>query len=73
MSTIEFDSTRCVGHALCNATAPQVYQLDDNGYCEPPTQRIDDSSRAAAVEGAGACPEQALTVIDETPFEASQQ
>lgn len=69
MTRIGFDAPHCVGHALCNAVAPLVYELDDNGYCLPPAERIDESLRASAIEGADACPEQALTVIDD-PAEA---
>jgi ferredoxin len=65
MPTIKFDAQRCAGHAQCNAAAPQVYQLDDAGYCLPPGE-IDESLRAAAIQGADACPELVLTVIDET-------
>ena len=66
MLIIEFDAQRCAGHAQCNAAAPQVYQLDDTGYCVPPPRAIDESLRAAAIEGADACPERVLTVIDES-------
>lgn len=65
MPRIVLDTRRCAGHALCHATAPEVYDLDDVGYCLPPPTHIDASLRAAAVAGADACPEQALQVIDD--------
>jgi ferredoxin len=65
MPRIDFDAKHCVGHALCNATAPGVYELDDNGYCLPPPEYIDESLRASAAAGADACPERALAVLDE--------
>lgn len=65
MPRILFDSEHCAGHALCHATAPEVYQLDDNGYCLPPPNRIDESMRDAAMEGAESCPERVLQVVDD--------
>ena len=65
MPRIEFDQARCVGHAQCYAAAPYVYELDDNGYLLPPPAVIDEALRDSAVAGASACPEQALTVLDD--------
>ena len=65
MARIDFDEPHCAGHALCNAAAPHIYWLNDDGYCLRPPEHIDESMRAAAVAGAGACPERALTVRDD--------
>ena len=66
MPRIFFDAQRCAGHALCNAIAPEVYQLDDDGYCHNVPTTIKDSLRDAAVAGAQACPEGVLRVIDDS-------
>ncbi|CQD18462.1 ferredoxin [Mycobacterium sp. 050272] len=65
MPRIEFDQSRCVGHAQCNAAAPDVYELDDNGYLLPPPSVIDESLRDSAIAGASACPEGVLKVFDD--------
>jgi ferredoxin len=65
MVRILFDAERCAGHTLCNATAPEVYQLDDNGYCHNPPATVDESLRDAATAGADACPERVLRVVDD--------
>ena len=52
---------RCQGHARCVAFAPDVFDIDDEGYahvrpgCE---ERPDDD--AAVVQAAENCPEQAI-------------
>jgi ferredoxin len=66
MARIEFDSAHCAGHTLCNATAPEVYQLDDNGYCHNPPAMVNESLREAAIAGADACPERVLRVLEDT-------
>ncbi|MDV8070651.1 ferredoxin [Rhodococcus sp. IEGM 1366] len=65
MPRIDLDAKHCAGHALCNATAPEVYDLDDNGYCLPNSTVIGEALRPAAASGAGACPERALSVRDD--------
>jgi ferredoxin len=51
---------------MCNVTAPQVYDLDDSGYCVPPLGELaEDTARRQAIAGANACPERALKVIDQ--------
>jgi ferredoxin len=63
MASVELNG--CVGHAMCNVAAPQIYELDDSGYCVPPLGELnDDTARKQAIAGANACPEQALRVIE---------
>lgn len=61
---IHFDAKHCAGHALCAAVAPDVFELDDNGYCIPPDPRVPPDLVEQALRGADACPEQAITVVD---------
>ncbi len=54
---------QCAGHALCNATAPQLFGLDEEGQAMPlivsdvPAE-MENDARAAA----GTCPERALVI-----------
>jgi ferredoxin len=59
---VEVNPNICEGHGQCNAVAPQVYDLDDGGYCliRNPEVPLDLESEAEA--GALACPVQAITV-----------
>ena len=56
------DTGKCVGHARCNATAPEIYELDDDGYVVAPGSDVPAALENAARAGADACPERALTV-----------
>ncbi|ORA19964.1 hypothetical protein BST14_04045 [Mycobacterium arosiense ATCC BAA-1401 = DSM 45069] len=63
---IEFDAEHCVGHALCAAAGPDVYHLDDAGYCIPPSREVVAPELVdQAYRGAEACPERAITVVDD--------
>lgn len=62
---IKFDEKHCAGHALCAASAPDVFDLDDDGYCVPPTGNVSAELVEQARRGADACPERALEVVDD--------
>jgi ferredoxin len=65
MVTINVDNSKCSGHARCNATAPLVYPIDDDGYVALRGEtKVGDALRAQAEAGAAACPERAITVGD---------
>lgn len=61
---IRVDKTRCQGHAMCNAVAPTVYPLDDDGYVAIDFAEVDEGDRAAALLGAETCPERAISIED---------
>lgn len=60
---VEVDPTICEGHGQCQAVAPEVYELDDDGYCLIPNSEIAPDLEAQAEQGALACPVRAITVI----------
>lgn len=59
------DSALCAAHGLCAATAPDVYEIDDDGYNVAAGTTIDipAGKEAAARAGASACPEAAIQVV----------
>jgi ferredoxin len=59
---ITIDTSICSGHARCAATAPDVFELDDNGYALPFDGEVPAGLEDTAREGAFACPERAITV-----------
>ncbi|HVV30533.1 MAG TPA: ferredoxin [Mycobacteriales bacterium] len=62
---VNVDQSKCQGHAQCNANAPEVYQLDDDGYIAFDGDiDIAPGNEDAARRGAAACPERVLTVIE---------
>jgi len=58
------DRAICAGHALCAAKAPEVYQLDDEGYCCSNGVEVPPHLHEQARLGARHCPEAAI-VLDE--------
>jgi ferredoxin len=60
---IQVDTNRCSGHAQCNAVAPDLYDLDDSGYCAIREAEVPLGLEDQARAGAGACPERAITIL----------
>jgi ferredoxin len=59
---ISVDAQRCSGHARCNAAAPDIYELNDDGYSAIRQLDVPAGMEAAASAGAAVCPEQAITI-----------
>ncbi|MGH3751976.1 MAG: ferredoxin [Pseudonocardiaceae bacterium] len=59
---VEVDPNICEGHGQCNAVAPEVYDLDDGGYCLIRNTEVPPDLESQAEQGASACPVYAITV-----------
>jgi ferredoxin len=60
---IRVDTDLCSGHARCEATAPQVFTLDDEGYNATEDHDLGPDEVRGASRGALACPEQAISLL----------
>jgi ferredoxin len=56
---------KCAGHARCNATSPELFRLDDDGYIGIESFGGKPGEEEMARRGARACPERALKVVYE--------
>lgn len=54
----------CAGHARCAAVAPDVFELDDDGYIAFEAKDVPPEMEASARRGARACPERIIEVQD---------
>ena len=60
---VRVDQDNCRGHARCNATAPDIYELNDLGYCAITEVTVPAGLEDLAARGAEACPERVITVV----------
>lgn len=61
---VSVDRAACTGHAQCYAVAPDVYDIDDEGFCLLPDEDVRPGLEEQARRGADACPECAITIIE---------
>lgn len=59
------DTKRCQGHATCALAAPEVYVLNDIGYNDMEPFTPPPELEAQARKGALACPESAITIVED--------
>ena len=58
--------SKCAGHAQCYAVAPDIFPIDDEGFCTLDERVVRPAEVVVVRAGVAACPELAL-VIDEDP------
>jgi len=59
---VRVDSAKCQGHARCNAIAPRVFDLDEDGYSVVRSETVSPELEEDARRGADSCPEQAIVI-----------
>ncbi|RYD63499.1 MAG: ferredoxin [Sphingomonadales bacterium] len=62
---IRVDRDMCAGHALCAIKAPEVYELDDDGFCISDGREVPPGMEEDARTGANYCPEHAITLVED--------
>jgi len=55
----------CAGHARCAAVAPDIFELDDDGYIAFTEKLLPPGHADQAKRGARACPERVLKIEQE--------
>lgn len=67
MTRIHVDFTKCQGYANCVVSAPEVFDLDDNGKVDVLRATVDDAALTEVREAVRSCPAAALTLKETTP------
>ena len=58
--TVDFD--KCQSNALCMSSAPEVFEVRDDGYLYVLQENPGEELRGKVEEGARLCPTQAITI-----------
>ena len=62
---IKVEREFCVGHARCNAVAPGLMTLDDDGYSDIDAKAVPTDLRQLARRVVRACPEGAISIVED--------
>lgn len=60
--TVDFDL--CESNALCEALAPEVFELDDDDYLQLRTDQTTDDNVANVRRAVAACPRAAISLAE---------
>ena len=61
---VEVDKKACCAYGLCAEICPDVYKLDENGIVYLENDIVPEGMEELAEEGAAACPQMAIKVIE---------
>ncbi|ACU53519.1 ferredoxin (3Fe-4S) [Acidimicrobium ferrooxidans DSM 10331] len=61
---IEVDFDKCQSNAVCQAVAPAIFEVRDDGYLYVLDETPSEDLRALVDQAARACPTQAITIVD---------
>jgi ferredoxin len=62
---IVVDYDKCSGLGMCEAEAPDLFEVQDDGSLAVLNERPSEEQRAAAQAACEACPTEALALVDE--------
>ncbi|MDR7169282.1 ferredoxin [Nocardia aobensis] len=60
---IEVDLDLCQGHAMCQAEAPDYFDVPKHGKVEIVRAEVDEADRADVENAVRYCPTQALSIV----------
>lgn len=62
---VQIDTARCAGHGQCHFTAPELFDIDDDGFGVVLVTGVLPAELEGAAEAAmSACPERAIETRD---------
>jgi ferredoxin len=62
---IVLDETKCTGLGVCEAKAPDLFELMEDGTLKMLCERPPAEQRAAAEDAVASCPTEALRLVEE--------
>jgi ferredoxin len=60
---VDFDV--CESNALCEAIAPEVFELDDDDHLQVLDDRVTEENRDAIERAVASCPKSAISIVAE--------
>ena len=60
---VKADFDLCESNAVCVATAPDVFEVDDDDYLQILTEDVTEENEARIEQAVAACPKAALSIV----------
>ena len=62
---VHVDFDLCESNGLCEAMAPDVFELDDDDYLQVLTHEVTDENRERVDRAVAACPKSAISIVED--------
>jgi ferredoxin len=60
---VDFD--RCESNAMCEALAPDNFEIDDEDFLQIIDEHVTEANQEAVRQAVAACPRSAITLVEE--------
>jgi ferredoxin len=64
MKKIKVDFDLCESNAMCEALAPDHFQVDDDDYLQILAENVSDDDLALVEQAVASCPKSAISIVD---------
>jgi ferredoxin len=64
MKKIVVDFDLCESNAMCEALAPDHFQVDDDDYLQILDEKVTDENQALIEQAVASCPKSAISIVD---------
>jgi ferredoxin len=65
MKKIKVDFDLCESNAMCEALAPDHFQVDDDDFLQIIDEKVTDEDQALVEQAVASCPKSAISIVDE--------
>ncbi len=64
MKKVQVDFDLCESNAMCEALAPEVFQVDDDDFLQILDDRVTDENLSLVEQAVAACPKSAISIVE---------
>jgi ferredoxin len=64
MKKINVDFDLCESNAMCEALAPDHFEVDDDDYLQILDEKVPDEDLALIEQAVASCPKSAISIVD---------
>ena len=65
MKKVKVDFDLCESNAICEALAPEVFEVDDDDFLQILDDRVTDENLSLVEQAVASCPKSAISIVDE--------
>jgi ferredoxin len=62
---VKVDFDLCESNALCEAIAPDIFELDDDDYLQILSDEVTDENRDRVERAVASCPRAAISIVED--------
>ncbi len=65
MKRIKVDFDECESNAMCEALAPDIFEVDDDDFLQVHSDVVTEENRERVEQAVASCPKSALSIVEE--------